>query len=235
MALDPAANYLCANGTNQSPIDMVDGQFTLVPAETLNITIPDMTAGAEFENLGTTVEVIAQGGTMSVDNTEFALQQCHFHLPSEHLEDGVSHAMEMHMVWESEAGDVAVIGVYIDVEGTLDDGKEAEEPVESVVEEAPSATESDTSGTKVVTTAEPEATTAAGGKRSVRMAPRDGVPQNLEVKPMKSAKAKRAATTFLETLFSSVGDIAKPGTVTATKPLVLSEVVELLNAGDLQK
>lgn len=214
---------------------MVEGQFTLVPADTLNITIPDMAEGAEFENLGTTIEVIAQGGTISLDDMEFALQQFHFHLPSEHLDDGVSHAMEMHMVWESEAGDVAVIGLYIDVEGTIDNEEEVEEPTESVVEETPAATESDASETNVEATAKPEATATAVGKHSVRMAARDGIPRVPEVKPMKSAKTKRDATTLLETLFHSVGEIAEPGTVTTTDPLVLSEVVDLLNAGDLQK
>lgn len=214
---------------------MAEGQFTLVPADTLNITIPDMTEGVEFENLGTTIEIITQGGTMSVSDTEFALQQCHFHLPSEHLDDGVSHAMEMHMVWESEAGDVAVVGLYIDVDGTIDNEEEVDEPVESVVECTPAATESDASETAAEATAEPEATTTAGVKRSVRMAARDGVPQDPEIKPMKSAKTKRAATTVLETLFSSVGEISKPGTVTTTQPLVMSELVDLINAGDLQK
>lgn len=214
---------------------MAEGQFTLVPAETLNITIPDMTEGAEFENLGTTIQAVAQGGTMSVSDTEFALQQCHFHLPSEHLDDGVIHAMEMHMVWESEAGDVAVVGVYIDVEGTINNEEEVDEPVESVVEETPAATESDTSETEAEATAEAEATTTAGEKRSVRMAARDGVPQDPEAKPMKSAKTKRGATTVLETLFASVGEISKSGTATTTKPLVMSELVDLLNAGDLQK
>lgn len=211
---------------------MVEGQFTLVPANTLNISIPDMTEGAEFENLGTTIEVIAQGGTMSVSETEFALQQCHFHLPSEHLEDGVSHAMEMHMVWESEAGDVAVVGVYIDVEGTIDGEEEVEEPVETVSEETPVATESAATETEVEGPTESEATATASGKRSVRMAARDGMPQ---LSKTKAAKTKRAATTFLETIFSSVSEIAQPGTVTATKPLVMSELVDLINAGDLQK
>ncbi|KPM44954.1 hypothetical protein AK830_g1649 [Neonectria ditissima] len=116
-----AANDLCATGSNQSPIDMVASSFTVVPGSELGLKIPDMEEGAEFENLGTNVEVIAEGGTISVGDVEYTLQQFHFHLPSEHLDNGTSMAMEMHMVWQSEDEKIAVIGVYID----LDDGAAA--------------------------------------------------------------------------------------------------------------
>ncbi len=113
-SLDPA-NTACNTGTRQSPIDMVEGVFTMVPATDLAIDIPDITEGTEFENLGTTVEVIAKGGTLGFSGKEFTLQQFHFHLPSEHLDNGTSQAMEMHTVWQSEAQEIAVIGVYIDI------------------------------------------------------------------------------------------------------------------------
>ncbi|KAK7428452.1 hypothetical protein QQZ08_005071 [Neonectria magnoliae] len=119
-ALDEA-NVLCATGNNQSPIDMVSSAFTVVPGSELGIAIPDLEAGAEFENLGTNVEVIAEGGSITVGDVDFTLQQFHFHLPSEHLDNGTSMAMEMHMVWQSADEQIAVIGVYID----LDDGAAA--------------------------------------------------------------------------------------------------------------
>ncbi|KAH7165306.1 alpha carbonic anhydrase [Dactylonectria macrodidyma] len=117
VSIDAAANQACASGTRQSPIDMTSDVFTMVPGTELDITIPDLEAGAEFENLGTTVEVIAEGGTIKVSDTTFTLQQFHFHLPSEHLDNGTSRAMEMHMVWQSEAEELAVIGVYVDIAG----------------------------------------------------------------------------------------------------------------------
>ncbi|KAK4135056.1 carbonic anhydrase [Trichocladium antarcticum] len=112
-ALEAPANSVCATGTKQSPIDMVDGVFTVIPGTDVQITVNDMPDGAEFENLGTTVEVITQGGTLDVGGKQFELQQFHFHLPSEHLDNGTSQAMEMHMVWQSAAQELAVIGVYI--------------------------------------------------------------------------------------------------------------------------
>lgn len=223
MSLDPA-NILCSTGSNQSPIDMVDGQFTLVSSSDLGIAIPDFAEGTEFENLGTTVEVTAQGGTMAFNNVEFALQQFHFHLPSEHLDAGVSHAMEMHMVWESAAGDIAVVGVYVDVENSDGAAEVAEEPAETVAEEA-------VAEETAAAEAEAEAT-ATAKKRSVRMAARDGTTSAPEAK---ASKNKRAATTLLETVFASVDAIAEPGTGTTTEPLVMSELVDLINAGELQK
>lgn len=91
-ALEAPANSVCATGTKQSPIDMVDGVFTVIPGTDVQITVNDMPDGAEFENLGTTVEVITQGGTLDVGGKQFELQQFHFHLPSEHLDNGTSQA-----------------------------------------------------------------------------------------------------------------------------------------------
>lgn len=71
---------------------MTAGSFQMVQAADVKIDIPDMTAGTEFENLGTTVEVIAKGGKMSTAGIDFDLKQFHFHLPSEHLDNGTSHA-----------------------------------------------------------------------------------------------------------------------------------------------
>ncbi|KAK1656258.1 alpha carbonic anhydrase [Colletotrichum phormii] len=133
VALDATANQLCATGTTQSPIDMVAGSFNVLPGSSINLEIPDMAEGTEFENLGTTVEVIAKGGSMQVGGSNFTLQQFHFHLPSEHLDAGKSMAMEMHMVFEGANQEIAVIGTYID----LEQGAAAAAPAAPVAEAAP--------------------------------------------------------------------------------------------------
>lgn len=194
VALDAAANAACATGTRQSPIDMVDGVFQMVAASDLSIDIPDMAEGTEFENLGTTVEVIAKGGTMNVANTTYTLQQFHFHLPSEHLDNGTSMAMEMHMVWQSEAQEIAVIGVYIDIDP------------QSAAPAAGNAT--------VARRQLPEGVQAMGKTAALAVTPADSV--------------------LLETVFSSIDQIVEPGTFTETQPLVMSELVSLLNAGSFQ-
>jgi carbonic anhydrase len=71
---------------------MVDGVFSLLQGSDIELTVNDMPDGAEFENLGTTVEVITQGGSLAVAGKTFELQQFHFHLPSEHLDNGTSQA-----------------------------------------------------------------------------------------------------------------------------------------------
>ncbi|KAK4107897.1 carbonic anhydrase [Canariomyces notabilis] len=114
-ALESPANSACATGTRQSPIDMTEGVFQLVEGSDIQVQVNDMPEGAEFENLGTTVEVITQGGTLVSGGKQFELQQFHFHLPSEHLDNGTSQAMEMHMVWQSAEQEIAVIGMYINV------------------------------------------------------------------------------------------------------------------------
>ncbi|GAB1315547.1 hypothetical protein MFIFM68171_05757 [Madurella fahalii] len=127
-ALESPANSACATGTRQSPIDMVDGVFELVQGSDIQIEVNDMPDGADFENLGTTVEVITQGGSLVVGERTFELQQFHFHLPSEHLDNGTSQAMEMHMVWQSAQQEIAVIGLYINIADAAGDATNISRP-----------------------------------------------------------------------------------------------------------
>lgn len=209
---------------------MIAGTFSMIPASELSLALADIPAGAPFENLGTTVEVVAKEGegespgTMSFQGVEYQLQQFHFHLPSEHLDDGASMAMETHFVWESAAGEIAVVGVWIDIE----DGAGA-----GANETAPAP-------------APPAAAKRSGGRDEKR--------EEMRAREAESERQKRqlpgvegsffhitapttAATTpssLLETVLSSVSSIATPGTVTQTQPLPLSEVAGVLNAGSFQ-
>ncbi|KAI0405586.1 carbonic anhydrase [Xylaria palmicola] len=114
------ANALCSTGAKQSPINMAEGSFTVVPGSDLTIALPDTVAdGATFENLGSTIEVVMEGlgGTLELEGQEFELKQFHFHHPSEHIDNGVTLPMEMHMVFSREE-EIAVVGVYIDLVDT---------------------------------------------------------------------------------------------------------------------
>lgn len=198
-SLDPEANQACSTGTRQSPIDMVEGHFNMMTGSSVALSIPDVPEGAEFENLGTTVEVVMEGfggGLTLADGTNYNLSQFHFHHPSEHIDNGVSMPMEMHMVFQSEDNRVAVIGVYVD---TSDDAAEAG----GATEEAANST------------------LAVGAK--THLAARNN-----------NKLQRRAPTTMLETVFASVGEISEPGTLTKTAPLVMSEIVDLLTAGNFQ-
>ncbi|EFQ32701.1 tat pathway signal sequence [Colletotrichum graminicola] len=221
VALDATANALCATGTTQSPIDMVAGAFNVIPGSSINLEIPDMAEGTEFENLGTTVEVIAKGGSMQVAGSNFTLQQFHFHLPSEHLDSGKSMAMEMHMVFEGANQEIAVIGTYIDLER----GAAAAAPVA----EAP-VTEGAAGGNATVERRSKLSRRAAAGAAA-------GAPKAIPLMgttPLKVEAEAAASSNLLETVFSSLDAIKEPGTVTQTGALNMQEVVSLLSAGSFQ-
>ncbi|KAM0543628.1 hypothetical protein ACHAPJ_012218 [Fusarium lateritium] len=222
--LDPEANALCSTGVNQSPVDMVSGSFAVVPAAQLRLSIPDMTEGAEFENLGTTVEVVAGQGSMTFANTSYTLQQFHFHLPSEHLNDGTSMAMEMHMVWESADSKIAVVGVFIDVEdgaaGGGAEGNSTETPPPAATPEARSLKQKD-GFVKMVRKRTPE-------KRQL-----PGVGGTFFHVNTPSTSAVTASS-LLETVFGSVQEIKEPGTLTKTQSLSMAELVSTLAAGSFQ-
>ena len=66
---------------------------------------------------GHTVQVnLTAAGTAMIDGHEYALEQFHFHAPSEHTVDGVHSPVEAHFVHADADGNLAVIGVMI-VEG----------------------------------------------------------------------------------------------------------------------
>jgi hypothetical protein len=232
--LDPAANSLCTVGVHQTPLNMIDNVFSVIPAAELAINIPDFAEGAEFENLGTTVEVVAKGGNMTFDGTNFSLAQFHFHLPSEHLDNGLSMAMEMHMVWEGPQGQLAVIGTFIDIA----DGADAA-PVTP-----PAAPPSNGTAPVAEAAVEEDPAVSHSPMGRIRMARRKLAKEQAKEGKETAAPPEKPTTeapaalsqpsTLLETIFNSVGEIAAAGTVTKTAPLVMSEVVNLIASGSFQ-
>ncbi|KAG9231917.1 putative carbonic anhydrase [Amylocarpus encephaloides] len=105
-------NSVCKTSKVQSPIDINSASATLVEAGKLQLNFPEVEA-AEFENLGTTIEVVMEGKNASttVDGKTFELKQFHFHTPGEHTIDGEYFPLEMHMVHEAEDGAIAVIAL----------------------------------------------------------------------------------------------------------------------------
>lgn len=219
--MDPAANALCSNGKRQSPINMVPGSVSVVPGAELALTIPDMPEGTEFENLGTTVEVVAKGGNMSFGGIQYSLQQFHFHLPSEHLDNGTSMAMEVHMVWQGAAGQVAVTGFFVDLNDGANGGGA---PVAAAGKKRSSLQE------RRLAARQEQEQQPAEGSNNTKLPELEGA--FFHVNAPQSGAMK--SSTLLETVLGSVDAIAKPGTVTKTQPLVMSELVQALSSGSFQ-
>lgn len=102
--LDPA-NALCAKGRNQSPININPGASGITTVSGGNRPIPNYPKVDEtdFENLGNTVEVLMNTGSLKYQGADYALQQFHFHLPSEHRLREEHYPMEVHFVHQRVA------------------------------------------------------------------------------------------------------------------------------------
>lgn len=84
------------HGFEQSPINITS---TANEQGHHSITLYFKDEVNKIENLGHTVQLdFAEGSTITQDDTTFAFKQCHFHTPSEHLIDGMTYPMEMHIV-----------------------------------------------------------------------------------------------------------------------------------------
>lgn len=110
-ALDPSFE-VCASGVQQSPVDLTG----TVPADGDGLDIQWQSAEGEVVDNGHTIQVnMPDAGGIVLEGRSFSLLQFHFHLPSEHALEGDRSAMEVHFVHQAEEGDLAVIGVFMDV------------------------------------------------------------------------------------------------------------------------
>ncbi len=98
--LNKTANTMCDRGLNQSPIDVTASNTTITNGSYIALNVPPYPKGAEFENLGTNVEVVVNG-TLVDGNKTYSLAQFHFHTPSEHHIDDEYYAIEVHFVFEA--------------------------------------------------------------------------------------------------------------------------------------
>lgn len=84
------------HGLLQSPINILSKEASVGQH---NITLNFTGDIYKVENLGHTVQLdLEPGNTITVDGKIFELKQMHFHTPSEHLIDGITYPMEMHVV-----------------------------------------------------------------------------------------------------------------------------------------
>lgn len=103
----------CANGKRQSPIN-IEASYTLQgPAEPLQFNYSP--SNGTVINNGHTIQVDVQGSNiLSVRGSAYALQQIHFHSPSEEQVNYRNYAMVAHLVHKNAEGQLAVVAVLLD-------------------------------------------------------------------------------------------------------------------------
>lgn len=103
----------CATGDEQSPVDIA----ATTPDDVPRLVFDYAPSPLVVENTGHVVEVPLpedSDNTLTIGEDVYRLVQYHFHAPSEHTLAGESFDAEVHLVHESEGGELAVLGVLID-------------------------------------------------------------------------------------------------------------------------
>lgn len=92
------------HGLLQSPINILS--FKENTTGTHEVTLHFQDEIDAVKNLGHTVQLdFSEGSTISYDGLTYTFKQIHFHTPSEHLIDGMTLPMEMHVVTNIPAED----------------------------------------------------------------------------------------------------------------------------------
>lgn len=101
----------CSVGQRQSPIDIRRTIRADLPA----IEFAYQPVALAIVDNGHSIKVDApDAGTITVDGETYALQQFHFHRPSEEKINGKAYAMVAHLVHQSKAGKLAVVAVLFE-------------------------------------------------------------------------------------------------------------------------
>ncbi|XP_058077998.1 alpha carbonic anhydrase 7-like isoform X2 [Magnolia sinica] len=103
---------MCKNGDMQSPIDLLHERVQVV-SHLGRLKRHYKPSNATLKNRGHDIMLkwVNGAGSIYVNGTEYVLQQCHWHSPSEHTINGKSYALEVHMVHESSDKQTAVVGI----------------------------------------------------------------------------------------------------------------------------
>jgi carbonic anhydrase len=101
----------CASGKRQSPIDIRDG----IRVNLENVRFDYKPMQFRIVDNGHTVQVnTGEGSSLSVMGKRYALQQFHFHRPSEERVNGRMYDMSVHLVHRNDEGQLAVVAVLLE-------------------------------------------------------------------------------------------------------------------------
>lgn len=105
------ANFACAKGKNQSPINIERA----ISAKINDLKTHYKSGVEQVINNGHTIQAnYRAGSSIEVDGHSYALKQFHFHTPSENMVDGKQYPLEMHAVHLDNDGNIAVVGVLFE-------------------------------------------------------------------------------------------------------------------------
>ena len=109
-----ASNAVCAQGNEQSPINIVSSQV-IEDKKIGGKQIYYMPTTFTLHNNGHTIQAnaITEKNRLVIEGKEYKLAQFHFHTPSEHQFNSQNYDMEIHFVHKDESGKLAVLGVMI--------------------------------------------------------------------------------------------------------------------------
>lgn len=99
---------LCETGKNQSPVNI---QGALKTHHSKPVLVFEQ-GKQQIINNGHTIQInLSEGNTLRLDDDIFALQQFHFHAPSENEIDGKQFPLEGHFVYKDKKGSLAVLAL----------------------------------------------------------------------------------------------------------------------------
>ncbi|EXC22910.1 hypothetical protein L484_007519 [Morus notabilis] len=103
----------CSNGTLQSPIDLLDKRVEVISH--LEITKRNYKpSNATLKNRGHDIMLkwnSGEAGYIEINGTQYLIQQCHWHSPSEHTINGNKFDLELHAVHQTPTGQTFVFGI----------------------------------------------------------------------------------------------------------------------------
>ncbi|KAK3205967.1 hypothetical protein Dsin_020013 [Dipteronia sinensis] len=96
----------------QSPVDLLNERVEVV-SHLGRLRRSYKPSNSTLRNRGHDMMLKWEGGagSLNINGTEYVLNQCHWHSPSEHTINGQSYDLEVHMVHESADGKIAVVGI----------------------------------------------------------------------------------------------------------------------------
>ena len=150
----------CATGDGQSPVDIAD----TVPADLPDLEFDYPETSLVVENTGHTIEVRVPESsnlTLTIADDIYRLVQFHFHAPSEHTLDGRPYDGEVHLVHESDEGELAVLAIFLEP-SDVRVGEFVDAVIESAPEEVGEEVELDSGWSPLILLLVADSTTAYG-------------------------------------------------------------------------